>query len=50
MLEAALLWYNTFRQDLEDNRFIFNPYGPCVVKKKVQGSQQTIVFHVDGLK
>jgi hypothetical protein len=30
--------------------FIFNPYDPCVANKKVQGSQQTIVFHVDNLK
>jgi hypothetical protein len=50
MLEAALLWYKTFREDLEDNRFIFNPYDPCVANKKVQGLQQTIVFHVDDLK
>jgi hypothetical protein len=50
MLEAALLWYTTFRKDLEDNGFIFNPYDPCVANKKVQGSQQTIVFHVDDLK
>jgi hypothetical protein len=50
MLEAALLWYKTFRKDLEDNGFVFNPYDPCVANKKVQGSQQTIVFHVDNLK
>jgi hypothetical protein len=50
MLEAALLWYKTFRKDLEDNAFIFNPYNPCVANKKVQGLQQTIVFHVDDLK
>jgi hypothetical protein len=37
MLEAALLWYKTFRKDLEDNGFIFNPYNPCVANKKVQG-------------
>jgi hypothetical protein len=48
MLEAALLWYKTF--DLEDIGFVFNPYDPCVVSKKVQGLQQTVVFHVDNLK
>jgi hypothetical protein len=41
MLEAALLWYKTFRKDLKDNRFIFNPSDPCVANKKVQGSQQS---------
>jgi hypothetical protein len=25
MLEAALLWYKTFRKDLKDNGFVFNP-------------------------
>jgi hypothetical protein len=50
MLEAALLWYKTFRKDLEDIGFIFNPYNPCVANKKVQGLQQTIIFHVDNLK
>jgi hypothetical protein len=50
MLAAALLWYKTFRKDLEDNRFVFNPYNPFVANKKVQGLQQTIVFHVDDLK
>jgi hypothetical protein len=50
MLEAALLWYKTFRKDLEDIGFIFNPYDPCVASRKVQGSQQTILFHVDDLK
>jgi hypothetical protein len=50
MLEAALLWYKTFRKDLDDIGFVFNPYDPCVANKKVQGSQQTILFHVDNLK
>jgi Reverse transcriptase (RNA-dependent DNA polymerase) len=50
MLEAALLWYKTFRKDLEDIGFIFNPYDPCVANRKVQGSQQTILFHLDNLK
>jgi hypothetical protein len=49
MLEAAL-WYKTFRKDVEDIGFVFNPYDPCVANKKVQGLQQTIVFHVDDLK
>jgi hypothetical protein len=50
MLEAALLWYKAFTKDLKDIGFVFNPYNPCVANKKVQGSQQTIVFHVDNLK
>jgi hypothetical protein len=50
MLEAALLWYKTLRKDLKDIGFVFNPYNPRVANKKVQRSQQTIVFHVDNLK
>jgi hypothetical protein len=50
MLEAALLWYTTSRKDLKDNGFVFYPYDPCVANKKVQGLQQTIIFHVDNLK
>jgi hypothetical protein len=50
MLEAALLWYKTFRKDLEYNGFIVNLYDPCMANKKVQGLQQTIVFYVDDLK
>jgi hypothetical protein len=50
MLEAALLWYKTFRKDLEDIGFIFNPYNPCMANKKVEGLQQMILFHVDNLK
>jgi hypothetical protein len=50
MLKAALLWYKTFTKNLEDSGFIFNPYNPCVANKKVLGSQQTILFHVDDLK
>ena len=50
MLEAALLWYKKFRDDLEENGFEFDPYDPCVANKRVKGSQQTIIFHVDDLK
>jgi hypothetical protein len=37
-------------KDLETIGFISNPYEPCMANKKVQGSQQTILFHVDNLK
>ena len=30
MLISAMLWYNKFRSDLENIRFKFNPYDPCV--------------------
>ena len=49
MLEVALLWYNKFRKDLEEEGFEFNPYDPCVANKMVNGTQFTIRFHVDDL-
>ena len=50
MLVASLLWYKNFRSDLEDHGFKFNPYDPCVANKEIEGSQQTVCFHVDDLK
>ena len=50
MLEAALLWYKKFRSDLEEKGFKFNPYDPCVANRMINGSQHTIIFHVDDLK
>jgi len=50
LLQAALLWYNKFREDLEGQGFKFNPCGPCVVNRVVKSAQHTFVFHVDDLK
>ena len=50
MLQAALLWYKKFRKDLEAQGFKFNPYDLCVTNWKVEGSEDTILFHVDDLK
>ena len=47
MLQAALLWYEKFRSDLEGIGFKFNPYDPCIANRIVDGKQQTIRFHVD---
>src|SRR5210317_611947 len=47
MLQAALLWYKKFRNDLEDNGFIFNRYDPCMANKVVNGKQLMVIFHVD---
>ena len=51
MLVASLLWYKKWRHDLESEQgFKFNPYDPCVANRVAEGSQHTIVFHVDDLK
>ena len=49
MLQAALLWYQKFRTDLEGIGFEFNPYDPCVANRLVDGAQRTVRFHVDDL-
>jgi hypothetical protein len=49
MLVAALLWYNRFRKDLENEEFVFNPYDACVANRTINGRQHTIRFHVDDL-
>ena len=49
MLVAALLWYKQFRGDLEEVKFKFNRYDPCVANRMIRGSQHTIRFHVDDL-
>ena len=49
MLEASLLWYKKLRGDMEEQRFVFNPYDPCIANRTVDGKQHTIRFHVDDL-
>ena len=49
MLISALLWYRTFRKDLESIGFKFNPYDACIANRIIKGNQQTIRFHVDDL-
>jgi len=49
LLQAALLWYNKFREDSEGQRIKFNPYDPCGASRMVKSTQHTDVFHVDDL-
>ena len=50
MLRVALLFYRKLRAGLEDMGFEVNPYDPCMANKIVNGSQCTVVWHVDDLK
>jgi hypothetical protein len=45
-----LLFYQQLKKDLEDIGFIINPYDPCVANRVVNGTQQTLTWHVDDLK
>jgi hypothetical protein len=49
-LKAALLFWKKLSSTLESWGFIVNPYDSCVVNKNIDGSQCTILWHVDDLK
>jgi len=50
MLQSSLLYYKKFRADIEKIGFVVNPYDSCVANREVNGSQQTVTWHVDDLK
>ena len=50
LMEASLMFYKKLRKDLEAKGFKVNPYDPCVANKMINGSQFTVVWHVDDLK
>ena len=47
---SALLFYELFMGELTRWGFKKNPYDACTYNKLVNGSQLTVVFHVDDLK
>ena len=49
-LKSALLFYQLFSGELKKWGFKQNPYDACTFNKLVNGSQLTIVFHVDDCK
>jgi uncharacterized protein (UPF0332 family) len=49
-LRAALQFWRRLSQLLKSWGFEANEYDPCVVNKTIQGSQCTILWHVDDLK
>ena len=49
-LKAALLFWKKLSSKLKEWGFEANPYDICTVNKMIDGSQATIVWHVDDLK
>ena len=47
---ASLLNYYKFFKTLKLNKFNMSPYDPCVANLLVNGSQESILFHVDYFK
>ena len=50
MLISAVLCYKKLRHDLEDVGFLVNPYDICVANQIIQGTQHTVVWHVDDIR
>eukprot|EP00804_Cyclotella_cryptica_P008705 CCRYP_018534-RA/>CCRYP_018534-RA protein AED:0.44 eAED:0.44 QI:0/-1/0/1/-1/0/1/0/198 len=50
LLRSALLFYLKLRKDLEAFGFMINDYDPCIANKMVNGTQMTVVWHVDDLE
>ncbi len=49
-LKAALLFWKKLSKSLKQRGFEVNPYDWCIANKQIEGSQCTIVWHVDDLK
>ena len=49
-LKAALLFWKKLSKSLKMQGFEINPYDWCIANKIIEGSQCTIVWHVDDLK
>jgi len=50
MFIASLLYYRKFVSDIKKIGFELNPYDPCTANRIVNGTQHTIVWHVDAIK
>ena len=49
-IEAALLWYRLYKDTLEKEGFVLNPYEMCIANKMIDGHQCTIAWYVDDNK
>jgi Reverse transcriptase (RNA-dependent DNA polymerase) len=49
-LQAALLFWRDLSSKLVEWGFVLNPYDNCVANKMMNGSQCTILWHVDDIK
>ena len=49
-MQSAFLWYQTFKEYLEQFGFELNPYKPCITNKNINGIQCTVCWYVDDTK
>ena len=50
MMVSSLLYYKKVRMDIEEIVFRVNPYNICVAHRMIKDKQQTLCWHVDGVK
>jgi hypothetical protein len=49
-MQASLLFWKDLTGELKKSGFVINPYDECVANKMVNGTQCTVLWHVDDLK
>ena len=47
MIESPMLWHKKFAKGTEEQGFKLNPRDLCVANEPVNGSNLTLVWHVD---
>ena len=47
--QSGQLWYKLLTKTLADAGFVANRYDPCIMNKTCNGTQLTVIFHVDDL-
>ena len=50
MMQAALLFWKDLTGYLIEQGFKLNPYDECMANKQINGSQCTVLWHIDGMK
>ena len=50
MMLSSLYFYRQFQKNIGNIGFEINPHDVCVANRKVNGTQQTITWHVDNIK
>ena len=50
LLHSALLFNKKLVKDLEEYRFLINPYDPYVAKNMIKNKHMEVVWHMDNLK
>ena len=45
-----MLWYELYKETLEGEGFVLNPYERCIANKIIDGHQCTVAWYVDDNK